>query len=209
MLANRMVRASLPSPTSSGGQRLAPRRRPPKLERTSNAGDSAGVVTAPMQGTIVKVPPQAATAVSAGDPLCVLEAMKMENEIKAPIAGEIVDLRIQPGDTAILEVPDSFFYDNRLEEDFALTKRLRGYRVQRVDRAVAASIITLAMVGLAAFGILGMLNAALLAALALVATDDGRAQFFDTTTWEPIEPAISQGRGARPRCAAKIRQTMA
>jgi len=29
----------------------------------------------------------------------VLEAMKMENEIKAPIDGEIVDLRVQPGDT--------------------------------------------------------------------------------------------------------------
>lgn len=29
----------------------------------------------------------------------------------------------------------------------------------------------------------------------LVATDDGRAQFYDTTTWEPIEPVISQGNG--------------
>jgi biotin carboxyl carrier protein len=29
----------------------------------------------------------------------VLEAMKMENEIKAPVDGDIVDLRVQPGDT--------------------------------------------------------------------------------------------------------------
>ncbi|HSF85168.1 MAG TPA: acetyl-CoA carboxylase biotin carboxylase subunit [Acidimicrobiia bacterium] len=91
--------APVMAPTSAGGQRLAPRRRPPKLERTAGAGESAGVVTAPMQGTIVKVHHQAGTAVSAGDPLCVLEAMKMENEITAPVDGEIVDLRIQAGDT--------------------------------------------------------------------------------------------------------------
>jgi acetyl-CoA/propionyl-CoA carboxylase biotin carboxyl carrier protein len=52
-----------------------------------------------MQGTIVKVYMPAGTHVEVGEPLCVLEAMKMENEIKAPIAGELVDLRIQPGDT--------------------------------------------------------------------------------------------------------------
>ncbi len=91
--------APVMAPASGGGQRLAPRRRPPKLERTSGAGDSAGVVTAPMQGTIVKVHHPAGTAVSAGDALCVLEAMKMENEITAPVDGEIVDLRVQAGDT--------------------------------------------------------------------------------------------------------------
>jgi pyruvate carboxylase subunit B len=51
-----------------------------------------------MQGTIVKVHHAAGASVSAGDSLCVLEAMKMENELKAPIDGEIVDLRVQPGD---------------------------------------------------------------------------------------------------------------
>jgi biotin carboxyl carrier protein len=51
-----------------------------------------------MQGTIVKVHHKAGEQVSAGEPLFILEAMKMENEIKAPNDGEIVDLRVQPGD---------------------------------------------------------------------------------------------------------------
>ena len=84
---------------TSGGQRAAPRRRPPKLDKQVSTGDGAGVVTAPMQGTIVKVHKPAGSPVEAGEPLCVLEAMKMENEIKAPVDGEIVDLRVQPGDT--------------------------------------------------------------------------------------------------------------
>jgi biotin carboxyl carrier protein len=52
-----------------------------------------------MQGTIVKIHHKAGSAVKAGEPVCVLEAMKMENEIKATASGEIIDLRVQVGDT--------------------------------------------------------------------------------------------------------------
>jgi acetyl-CoA/propionyl-CoA carboxylase biotin carboxyl carrier protein len=52
-----------------------------------------------MQGTIVKVSVKAGDTVGAGDPICVLEAMKMENEVRSPLAGAVVDLRVQPGDT--------------------------------------------------------------------------------------------------------------
>jgi len=86
------------APTTSG-QRAAPRRRAPKLSERTGPGNDEGIVTAPMQGTIVKVHHEAGEAVESGEPVCVLEAMKMENEIKAPTGGEIVDLRVQPGDT--------------------------------------------------------------------------------------------------------------
>ncbi|MGI8518455.1 MAG: acetyl/propionyl/methylcrotonyl-CoA carboxylase subunit alpha [Acidimicrobiia bacterium] len=78
------------------------RRSRPKLDRPSPSGQSDGVVTAPMQGTIVKVHVKAGDAVEADQPLCVLEAMKMENEVRSPIAGEVVDLRVQAGDTVSL-----------------------------------------------------------------------------------------------------------
>jgi acetyl-CoA/propionyl-CoA carboxylase biotin carboxyl carrier protein len=84
--------------STGSGQRPAPRRRAPKLDRQPT-GSEGGIVTAPMQGTIIKVNHAAGTPVRAGDTVCVLEAMKMENEIKAPIDGEIIDLRVQPGDT--------------------------------------------------------------------------------------------------------------
>ena len=83
---------------SSAGRRQMPRRRPPKLTQAAPVIDGEGAVTAPMQGTIVKVHHKAGDRVEAGEPLFILEAMKMENEIKAPTSGEIVDLRVQSGD---------------------------------------------------------------------------------------------------------------
>lgn len=85
--------------STGSGQRPAPRRKAPKLGRQQPSGVEEGVVVSPMQGTIVKVHHSAGEAVRADEPVCVLEAMKMENEIRAPIDGEIVDLRVQPGDT--------------------------------------------------------------------------------------------------------------
>jgi acetyl-CoA/propionyl-CoA carboxylase biotin carboxyl carrier protein len=85
--------------STGSGQRPAPRRKAPKLGKQQASGAEEGLVVAPMQGTIVKVHHSAGESVRADEPVCVLEAMKMENEIKAPVDGDIVDLRVQPGDT--------------------------------------------------------------------------------------------------------------
>jgi acetyl-CoA/propionyl-CoA carboxylase biotin carboxyl carrier protein len=85
-----------PEPITPGG---GLRRRPPRLSHPRPSGASDGVLTAPMQGTIVKVHVKAGASVKAGDAICVLEAMKMENEVTTPNAGEVVDLRVEPGDT--------------------------------------------------------------------------------------------------------------
>lgn len=75
---------------------------------------------------------------------------------------------IQVGDVALLEVRDPFFYRNRNETEFFMTKRLRGARIQRTDKAVVATLITIAMVASVTLGWLTMLNAALLAAGAML-----------------------------------------
>ena len=77
-------------------------------------------------------------------------------------------LRLEPGDAGVMEVNDAFFYENRRETDFLLTKRLEGFRVQRIDRAVIALAITVGMIVLAATGVMSMLNAALVAMLAML-----------------------------------------
>jgi di/tricarboxylate transporter len=82
----------------------------------------------------------------------------------------LADYRLQAGDSGILEVDDSFFYEGRSETDFILTSALKGFSVQRIDRALTASVITVAMVAAAAFSITSMLNAALLAIMAMLLT---------------------------------------
>jgi acetyl-CoA/propionyl-CoA carboxylase biotin carboxyl carrier protein len=85
-----------PEPATAGGPA---RRKRPKLATSGSSGAADGMVTAPMQGTIVKVHVEAGDPVKAGDPICVLEAMKMENEVASPSSGDVIDLRVEPGDT--------------------------------------------------------------------------------------------------------------
>uniref|UniRef100_UPI0025DC0CC8 biotin/lipoyl-containing protein n=1 Tax=Thiobacillus sp. TaxID=924 RepID=UPI0025DC0CC8 len=57
-----------------------------------------GHVTAAMPGTVVDVLASIGQAVKAGDGVLVIEAMKMENEVQAPIAGVIISVFAKKGD---------------------------------------------------------------------------------------------------------------
>ena len=103
------------------------------------------------------------------DPPYVAEIVAASRNDK-PYETPLLDTRIAAGDNAILEVDDAFFYDLRHQLEYSLIRRLHGYRVQRVDRAVTAAAITLTMVLLAAFDVMSMLNASLLALLAMLLT---------------------------------------
>jgi biotin carboxyl carrier protein len=54
-------------------------------------------VVAPMSGKIVRVLVQSGEAVHARQPLVVVEAMKMENELKTPKAGKVLEIRVSVG----------------------------------------------------------------------------------------------------------------
>jgi acetyl-CoA/propionyl-CoA carboxylase biotin carboxyl carrier protein len=52
-----------------------------------------------MQGTIVKVLVEVGQVVGVDEPVVVLEAMKMENQINADRAGTITEIKVEPGQT--------------------------------------------------------------------------------------------------------------
>jgi biotin carboxyl carrier protein len=56
-----------------------------------------GAVTAIMPGKVIRVLLGVGDPVAEGDVVCILEAMKMENELKAPKAGTIKALYVEPG----------------------------------------------------------------------------------------------------------------
>ena len=79
--------------TNSGG------RKPPKRERKGGGGPSASseALPSPLQGTVLKVAVEQGAEVSEGDLICVIEAMKMENEITAHRSGKVTALNVAEG----------------------------------------------------------------------------------------------------------------
>ncbi|HEY5431197.1 MAG TPA: biotin/lipoyl-containing protein, partial [Solirubrobacteraceae bacterium] len=73
------------------------RRSPRRNERAGGGGGGGDTLTSPIQGTVLKVAVEAGAAVEEGTLVCVIEAMKMENEITAHKAGTIAELPIAVG----------------------------------------------------------------------------------------------------------------
>jgi acetyl-CoA/propionyl-CoA/long-chain acyl-CoA carboxylase, biotin carboxylase, biotin carboxyl carrier protein len=81
------------APAAAGG------RKPPKRERKAGAGAGASSesLPSPLQGTVLKVAVEQGAEVSEGDLICVIEAMKMENEIAAHRSGKVTSLNVSEG----------------------------------------------------------------------------------------------------------------
>jgi acetyl-CoA/propionyl-CoA carboxylase biotin carboxyl carrier protein len=98
-VGGRRLEVSLPAGLAAGGggpavNGVKPRKRGGGGGGAAASGDS---LTAPMQGTIVKVAVEDGATVAAGDLVVVLEAMKMEQPITAHRAGTVSDLSAEVG----------------------------------------------------------------------------------------------------------------
>jgi acetyl-CoA/propionyl-CoA carboxylase biotin carboxyl carrier protein len=84
---------SAPAAGGAAAARKAPKRR----ERSGGGGGAAGEIVSPLQGTVLKVAVEKGAEVAEGALVCVIEAMKMENEITAHKSGTVAELPIAVG----------------------------------------------------------------------------------------------------------------
>ena len=73
------------------------RRRRDRDSQQGHYGAARDAIVTPMQGTVLAVEVGEGDEVKAGQVVCVVEAMKMENEITSPRAGTVSGLSVEPG----------------------------------------------------------------------------------------------------------------
>ena len=95
----RRLKVGVPAGIFAAGQGATLAKAPKRaVTGQSSGGASEGRITSPMQATVVKVLVEPGASVVAGDLICVLEAMKMEQPIMAPIDGKVESVGVNPGD---------------------------------------------------------------------------------------------------------------
>jgi len=96
----RRLKVGVPAGIFAAGVIASKGKAPKRAKLTSSAQTAGGgLIVSPMQATVVKVAVEVGDTVFVGDVICVLEAMKMEQQIFASIDGTVKELGIAPGDT--------------------------------------------------------------------------------------------------------------
>ncbi len=106
-------RGAPPLPANGGANNQSRPNPSAPSASSSSSNDSGGTVTtaegeqvtAEMQGTLLEVPIEEGDEVAAGDILCVLEAMKMENDIVASHGGTVVEIPVAEGESVDMGDP--------------------------------------------------------------------------------------------------------
>ncbi len=86
-------------PPVGGAVPTAQKTRSASRGASQSSGATSGTITAPMQGTVIKLLVTEGQTVAQGDAVLVLEAMKMENQIQADKAGTVSKINCKAGDT--------------------------------------------------------------------------------------------------------------
>jgi acetyl-CoA/propionyl-CoA carboxylase, biotin carboxylase, biotin carboxyl carrier protein len=82
---------------ANGAGPAAAKKAPRREKKSGGGGGAPGELVSPIQGTVLKVAVEKGAEVDEGALICVIEAMKMENEITAPSAGTVEELSVSEG----------------------------------------------------------------------------------------------------------------
>ena len=89
--------APVAAPVAAPAPAAAPVAAPAPAAPAGPAG--AVAVKAPLQGTVMKVLVKPGDKVTKGSPVCVIEALKMENDVPAPADGTVASVNVKSGDS--------------------------------------------------------------------------------------------------------------
>lgn len=97
------VRKSSPAPAAPSPKVEASKKE--AIKEPIHVPEGAATVVAPMPGTILSIMVEEGQTLQAGDTICILEAMKMQNEIKATQSGKVSKVCVTTGENVSVDTP--------------------------------------------------------------------------------------------------------